>query len=74
MTITYRAIDFDTAGEGIQHADAERRGRAVLIDGKLQVVSESDADRLAAAGVEFAYLVDHEMRDGIRRIVTIPVN
>lgn len=48
MTITYRAYDFDTA--------SERRGRAVVIDGKPRFVSEADADRLAAAGVEFAYL------------------
>ncbi len=62
------------AGEAIQHADASHQGRAVLIDGKHQVISEADADRLAAAGVEFAYLVDHEMPDGERRILTIPVN
>ena len=74
MTITYRAFDFDTAGQAIQHADAERRGRAVLIDGRPRVVSEADAERVAAAGVEFAYFVDHEMPDGERRIMTIPIN
>lgn len=74
MIITYRAYDFDTAGEAIQHADASRQGRAVLIDGRPRVISEADAQRLATAGVEFAYLVDHEMPDGERRIMTIPVN
>jgi len=38
------------------------------------VVPQSDCDRLAASGVEFAYLFDHEMPDGSYRIVTVPVN
>lgn len=72
MTITYNAIDFANAGEAIQYADASG-GVAILVSGP-QVVSQADADRLAAAGVEFAYLVDHEMPDGERRIMTVPVN
>ena len=73
MTITYRAYDFDTAGDAIQFAFASG-GEAVLVDGKHQVISQKDATRLAAAGVEFAYLVDREIPDGERRIMTIPVN
>jgi hypothetical protein len=38
------------------------------------VVDQSDAHRLEAASVEFAYLHDHEMPDGSYRIVTVPVN
>jgi hypothetical protein len=73
MTITYKAIDFANPGEAIQYADAAG-GVAVLVDGPPQVVSQADADRLDKAGVEFAYLVDHEMPDGEHRIMTVPVN
>ena len=73
MTITYRAIDFANAGAAIQYADAAG-GVAVLVDGPPQVVSQADVDRLAAASIEFAYLVDHEMPDGERRIMTVLVN
>ena len=73
MAITYKAIDFDTAGEAIQYAEAAG-GVAILVNGPPQVVSQADAERLGQAGVEFAYLVDHEMPDGERRIMTIPVN
>ncbi len=74
MTIEFQAIEFETASEAIQHRYADGRGEAVLFDGKNLVVPQVDLDRLAAAGVEFAYLHDHEMPDGSHRIVTIPVN
>ncbi|GIK15672.1 MAG: hypothetical protein BroJett003_06360 [Planctomycetota bacterium] len=75
MSIEFRAIEFPTAGEAIQHTYADPRdGVAVLLGGKHYVMQESEADRLAAAGVEFAYLCDHEMPDGTFRIVTVPVN
>lgn len=73
-TITHQTIEFDTAGEAIQYTDADDRGRAVRLNGRNCVVEEAEAVRLAAAGVEFAYLCDHEMPDGTHRIVTIPVN
>ncbi|MCK6458173.1 MAG: hypothetical protein L6Q92_16795 [Phycisphaerae bacterium] len=73
MTIEYQAIDFETAHEAIQWTEASGKGVAILLDGP-KVVSQDDADRLAAAGVEFAYLHDHEMPDGTHRIVTVPVN
>lgn len=73
MTITYQAIDFTNAGEAIQYASAGG-GVAILVDGPPQVVAQADADRLAAAGVEFAYLVDHETPDGRHQIMNIPVN
>jgi hypothetical protein len=73
MTIEYHAIEFETAHEAIQWADDNRRGTAILLDGP-KVVDQDDVDRLDAAGVEFAYLYDHEMPDGSNRIVTVPVN
>ncbi len=35
---------------------------------------KEEAERLETAGVEFAYLFDHEMPDGTFRIITVPVN
>ncbi len=74
MTINYEAIGFDTASEAIQHTDASGRGVAISVRGQAMVVDQNDAHRLEAAGVEFAYLHDHEMPDGSHRIVTVPVN
>jgi hypothetical protein len=74
MTIEFKATEFSTASEAIQWANASGRGRAVLLSGKNYVMEQSEADRLAAAGVEFAYLCDHEMPDGSHRIMTVPVN
>ena len=73
MTISYYAIEFASSGDAIQYADASA-GEAVLLDGKPRVVSQRDAERFAAVGVEFAYLVDHAMADGSRRIMAIPIN
>lgn len=82
-TIEFKAIEFETAHEAIQWTEADLpvrctqtggRGVAVLVDGKNFVVDRAEADRLAAAGVEFAYLCDHEMPDGEHRIITVPVN
>ena len=68
----FHAIDFKTAGEAIQYADAGG-GRAILLDGP-KVVTEAEAYRLEATGIEFAFLCDHEMPDGTFRIISIPVN
>jgi len=73
-TITIQAIEFDSAGEAIQYADASGRGKAVRLNGRNCVVEDAEAIRMTAAGAEFAYLCDHEMPDGTHRIVTIPVN
>ena len=74
MSITFRAIEFDNAHEAIQHTYASGRGEAVLLSGKHYMMERDEAERLAAARVEFAYLFDHELPDGAHRIVTVPVN
>jgi len=71
--MTYQAIEFDSADEALQHANAAS-GEAILLYGQPLVVSQDDAHRLHAAGVEFAYLVDHDLPDGTSRILSIPVN
>ena len=75
MTIEFTAIEFDNADEAIQHTYADPRdGVAVLLGGKHYVMPKSEAERLAAAGVEFAYLFDHDLPDGRNIIMTVPVN
>ena len=75
MTITFEAIEFDTAGEAIQHYYASGYGDAVIsLGGKYYVTKRGEADRLAEAGSEFAYVFDHDMPDGSNRIMTVPVN
>jgi hypothetical protein len=73
-TIEFQGVEFDTAGEAIQHTYASGCGVAICVDGRNLVVEQAEADRLAAAGVEFAYLCDYELPDGSRRVVTVPVN
>ena len=73
MTIELKAIEFATTHEAVQWAEADGRSVAILLDRPV-VVDQGDVNRLAAGGVEFAYLCHHETPDGEHRIVTIPVN
>ena len=74
MDITIKGIEFESGHEAIQHTYASGRGEVIRIGGRLFVVEKAEADRLAAEGVEFAYLVDHELPDGTEQVMTIPVN
>ena len=67
-TMAFEMRKFETKGEAVQYSEAAG-GKAILLEGEALVVSEKDADRLAAAGIEFAYLID---RDG--RLMTVPIN
>ena len=75
MTATFEAIEFDSAGEALQHYSASGYGDAVIsLKGKYYVTKRAEADRIAAARIEFAYVFDHDMPDGTSRIMTVPVN
>jgi hypothetical protein len=74
MTIQIKGIEYANADEALQHLNASGRGVAISIGGKVLVVEQAEADRIAERRIEFAYLVDHEMPDGSWRIMTIPVN
>ena len=74
MSIEFKAIEFPTAHEAIQWTYASGKGEAILLGGKNYVAEQTEIDRLATAGVEFAYLCDHELPDGTHRIITVPVN
>ena len=65
----FEALEFDTASEAIQYAQAAGKGEAILLNGRNLLVTWEVAERLASEGVDFAYLCDHK-----GRIVTIPVN
>ncbi len=67
--IEFQAIEFDSAGEAVQYAQASANGEAVLVDGKNLVVEQASLDQLSVGGVDFAYLCEHN-----EQIVTIPVN
>ena len=67
--ITIRATEHRNAHEAIQHLDASGDDHAILVGGKYLTVTQAEVERIAAAGIEFAYLVDHH-----GKIMTIPVN
>lgn len=71
MTIT--AIEFRTAHEAIQYAEAGG-GRAIAWTGRHLVAARAEVEKLEVAGEEFAFLFDHEIPDGTHRIMTVPVN
>jgi len=71
--ITFRGVEFDSAGKALQHSEAAG-GQAILLDARNFVMTEAEVTRIATAGVEFAHLVEHETADGVYRIMTIPVN
>jgi hypothetical protein len=74
MTIEIKGIECENADDALGWIDASGRGVAISIGGKVLVVDQAEADRIAAMGVFFAYLCDHEMPDGTQRIMTVPVN
>ncbi len=75
MTIEFQAIECENADEAIQTTYADPRAdRALFLDGRYYALPRTEAQRLEAAGVEFAYLFDHDLPDGRNIIVTVPVN
>ena len=76
-TITFNAIELSSASEAIQYVDCGpeyTHPTAVSLGGSYYVMEKAEAERLAAEGVEFAYLFDHEMPDGEHRLISVPVN
>ena len=71
--IQFKAIEFPSASEALQHTEVEG-GEAILLGRRYFVVSEAEAVRMAQADVEFAYLCEHDAEDSPFRIMTIPVN
>jgi hypothetical protein len=61
--ITFKAIEFQTAREALQHTEAAG-GEAILLGRHFFVVSEDEAVRIAQADIEFAYLCEHDAEDG----------
>lgn len=74
MAIQIHAIECRTAREALDTARNSGCGDAILLNGKHYAIFRADAERLAAAGVQFAYLHEITLEDGSRRIVTVPIN
>ncbi|MCC7291481.1 MAG: hypothetical protein IT449_05400 [Phycisphaerales bacterium] len=74
-TMTIEAIEFDSAHEAIQHYYAGGYGdRVIALDRKYYLLKQAEAERLETAGVEFAYVFDHDLPDGRNVLMTVPVN
>ena len=67
--IKLQATEHCSAHEALQHLEVSGDDYAILLGGKCLTVTKAEAERIAAAGIEFAYLVDHH-----GKILTIPVN
>ena len=67
--ITIRATEHPNAHEAIQHLDVSGDDHAVAVGNRYLTLRQAEVEKIAAAGIEFAYLVTH---DG--QIMTIPVN
>jgi len=67
--ITIRATEHQSAHEAIQHLDVSGDDHAILVGRKYLTTKRAEVEKIAAAGIEFAYLVDHH-----GKIMTIPVN
>jgi hypothetical protein len=67
--ITIRATEHPNAHEAIQHLEVSGDDHAILVGNKYLTVKQAEVERIATAGVEFAYLIDHH-----GTIMTIPVN
>jgi hypothetical protein len=67
--ITICGTQHPSAHGAIQHLDVSGDDHAILVGGKYMTLTQAEVERIAEAGIEFAYLVD---RDG--KIMTVPVN
>lgn len=67
--ITIRATEHSTPREAIQHLDFSGDDYAIVLGGKYLTIEQVEAEKIAAAGIEFAYIFD---RGG--KLTTVPVN
>lgn len=72
--LTVYGVEHRTARQAIEDAKTSGRECAIRIGGKHLSVERDEADRLEAEGIPFAFLFDHTMADGTRRLVTVPIN
>jgi hypothetical protein len=65
--ITIRATEHAGAHQALQHLEVSGDDHAILVGGKYLTLKQAEVEKIAAAGIEFAYLVDHQ-----GQIMTIP--
>jgi hypothetical protein len=71
--LTIDAMICNSDVEAIQEA-ADCGYAAVRLQGKPMAVAQGELDRLESFGVSFAYLTSHTDRQGVERLITVPVN
>ena len=67
--ITIQATEHASTHDAIQHLSVSGDDHAILVGRKYLTAKRAEVEKIAAAGIEFAYLVDHH-----GKIMTIPVN
>jgi len=65
--ITIQATEHPNAHEALQHLEVSGDDHAILVGGKYLTAQQAEVEKIAAAGIEFAYLIDHQ-----GKIMTIP--
>ena len=66
--ITIRGTRHHSAHEAIQHLSVSGDDHAISVGEMYLTIKKTEAERLEASGIPFAYLVDHH-----GKIMTIPV-
>jgi hypothetical protein len=69
--ISIRATEHPNAYEAIQHLSVSGDEHAILVGDKYLTTSKAEVEKIDRAGIEFAYLIDHEATG---RIMTVPIN
>ena len=69
--ITFEATEHRNAHEALQHLDVSGDDHAILVGGKFFTLKKAEAEKIEAAGIEFAYIFNHVPTG---RIMTVPVN
>jgi hypothetical protein len=72
--MTISVIECEANTDAVQWADASGQREAVNFQGRPCVIPQSELDRIVAAGISFACLLNHEMSDGSYQIMTVSVN
>jgi hypothetical protein len=67
--ITVQATEHPSAHEAVQHLEASGDDHAIMVGDKYLTLKRAEVDRIAAAGIEFAYLFDYH-----GQIMAVPVN
>ena len=74
MQFHFKATEFGSPSEAIQHATASINGVAITTARRFFVVDPEEAERLETAGRHFGFLAEVPAKDGSWRVACIPIN